>query len=326
MILADKIIRLRKKNGWSQEEFAQKMQVSRQAVSKWEGAQSIPDLEKIIVMSQLFEVTTDYLLKDEIEVEEFLDDDASIGEYHVTIEQANQYLQWRKKASNWIAIGTFLCIIAVIPLLLLGAGAESKVFPISENFAGGLGLIILFILVAIAVSLFIYTGFKNEPYDFLDKKEFTVMYGVAGLVKEKKNEYRPRYLKGNIIGILLCVLSPISLFGAIFKENDFLTVLLLCITIGMVAIGAFFLIVCNVQWSSFQRLLQEGEFSTKEKQKNKVKGVVSSIYWIITTALYLAWSLTTKDWQMTWIVWPIAAVLYAAISSIIDFLWIKEKN
>ena len=45
MILADKIIRLRKKNGWSQEELAEKMAVSRQAVSKWEGAQTIPDLE-----------------------------------------------------------------------------------------------------------------------------------------------------------------------------------------------------------------------------------------------------------------------------------------
>lgn len=71
MILADKIIRLRKKNGWSQEELAEKMNVSRQAVSKWEGAQSTPDLEKILQMSNIFGVTTDYLIKDEIEVEEF---------------------------------------------------------------------------------------------------------------------------------------------------------------------------------------------------------------------------------------------------------------
>ena len=54
MILADKIIRLRKKNGWSQEELAEKMQVSRQAVSKWEGAQTIPDLEKNFNAQQPF--------------------------------------------------------------------------------------------------------------------------------------------------------------------------------------------------------------------------------------------------------------------------------
>ena len=74
MILGDKIIKLRKKNGWSQEELAEKMQVSRQAVSKWEGAQSIPDLEKILMLGNLFGVTTDYLLKDEMEDEEFTDE------------------------------------------------------------------------------------------------------------------------------------------------------------------------------------------------------------------------------------------------------------
>ena len=66
MILADKIITLRKKNGWSQEELAEKLKVSRQAVSKWEGAQTVPDLERVLQMSQLFGVTTDYLLKDEL--------------------------------------------------------------------------------------------------------------------------------------------------------------------------------------------------------------------------------------------------------------------
>ena len=60
MILADKIILLRKKNGWSQEELAEKMNVSRQSVSKWEGANSIPDISKIIDMSKIFGVSTDY--------------------------------------------------------------------------------------------------------------------------------------------------------------------------------------------------------------------------------------------------------------------------
>lgn len=69
MNLADKIIEERKKNGWSQEELASKLGVSRQAVSKWESSGSIPDLQRILQMSELFGVTTDYLLKDEIEEE-----------------------------------------------------------------------------------------------------------------------------------------------------------------------------------------------------------------------------------------------------------------
>ena len=63
MNIADRIQYLRKQKGYSQEELADKVGVSRQAVSKWESEQSTPDLEKVIAMSELFEVTTDYILK-----------------------------------------------------------------------------------------------------------------------------------------------------------------------------------------------------------------------------------------------------------------------
>ena len=67
MILADKIMELRKKQGWSQEELAGKLNVSRQSVSKWESAMSVPELDKILQLSEIFEVSTDYLLKGEKE-------------------------------------------------------------------------------------------------------------------------------------------------------------------------------------------------------------------------------------------------------------------
>ena len=70
MILADKITALRKKAGWSQEELAEQLGVTRQSVSKWEGAQSVPDMDKVVQMSRLFGVTTDFLLKDELSEEE----------------------------------------------------------------------------------------------------------------------------------------------------------------------------------------------------------------------------------------------------------------
>ena len=70
MILADKITTLRIKAGWSQEELAEQLGVTRQSVSKWEGAQSVPDMDKVVQMSRLFGVTTDFLLKDELSEEE----------------------------------------------------------------------------------------------------------------------------------------------------------------------------------------------------------------------------------------------------------------
>lgn len=63
MTFSDKLIALRKKAGWSQEELAERLNVSRQSVSKWESAQSMPDIDKILQLSSLFSVTTDCLLK-----------------------------------------------------------------------------------------------------------------------------------------------------------------------------------------------------------------------------------------------------------------------
>ena len=65
MSISVKIQQLRKRNGLSQEQLAEKLEVSRQAVSKWESGTSFPDIEKLVLISELFEVSTDYLIKDE---------------------------------------------------------------------------------------------------------------------------------------------------------------------------------------------------------------------------------------------------------------------
>lgn len=105
MILADKIITLRKKEGWSQEELASQLGVTRQSVSKWEGAQSVPDLDKVVQMSRLFGVSTDYLLKDELEEEEFVESEADETPLRrVTMEQARDTLRCARPArrrSHW---------------------------------------------------------------------------------------------------------------------------------------------------------------------------------------------------------------------------------
>ena len=95
MILADKIIEERKKNGWSQEELADKLGVSRQSVSKWESAQSLPDMDKIVKMSSVFSVSTDYLLKDELtelgdRVPHVEQEDTGLR--RVSMEEASRYI------------------------------------------------------------------------------------------------------------------------------------------------------------------------------------------------------------------------------------------
>lgn len=72
MRLPDKIVELRKRNGWSQEDLAEKINVSRQAISKWEGGTAQPDASNILQLSKLFGVTTDYLLNDDYSSDEDL--------------------------------------------------------------------------------------------------------------------------------------------------------------------------------------------------------------------------------------------------------------
>lgn len=324
MILADKIIRLRKKNGWSQEELADKMNVSRQAVSKWEAAQTTPDLEKILQLGNLFGVTTDYLLKDELVDEEFVEGVDETPIRKISLAEANDYLEQRKNASVQIAIATLLCIISPILIFLLLAFSECTSIPITENLAVGIGLVALFSLVTIAVVIYIRVGFKNAPYEFLEKEPFETEYGVTGLAREKQKTYRNTYIKYNIFGTCICILSPVPLICAALSGKGLLVMIMLCVTLLTVAIGVMFFIVAGVRWTSMQKLLKEGEFSEKGKQKNKIIEAIGTVYWLLATAIYLGWSFLTSDWHITWVIWPIAGVLFAVVELVCNLVIDKQ--
>lgn len=325
MILADKIIRLRKKNGWSQEELAEKMNVSRQAVAKWEGAQTAPNIDKILQLGELFGVTTDYLLKDEIEEEEFIDDSVDSNIKRVTLSEANDFLEIRKSASIKIALGSFLCILSVIPLLILGALSEYKICQISEELACGAGLIALLVMVSIAVAIFLICGFQSSAYEFFDKGIFELEYGVRGMVRERQKNYRSSYVKFNIIGSCICIISPIPLFAGIFFQNEFYMVVMLTVMLALAGVGTMFFIIAGVRWASMQKILNEGEFTPKYREKSKIQESVSTVYWLIATAVYLGYSFTSNNWHTSWIIWPIAGVLFAAIKIICN-LFINDKE
>ncbi len=324
MIFADKLIALRKKKGWSQEELAEKMNVSRQAVSKWESAQSLPDLGKILALSALFDVTTDYLLKDELESETSVTQEATPTLRGVSLAQARAYLEHRKAAAKQIALATLLCILSPVVLILLVGASEFHSF--SENLAGGLGMLVLFALVAVAVFLFTRCGFQNSPYEFLDKEPFELEQGVKDLVQQQQNEYRASYAKYNLIGCCLCVLSPIPVVVAAFLDHALYVVCALAVTIVLAGIGVLFFILAGVRWSSMQRLLKEGEFSATEKRKNSIIGTISSVYWLLTTAIYLGISFASSNWGKSWIVWPVAGVLYAAVMALSELFISKNDN
>ena len=332
MILADKIINLRKKNGWSQEELAEKLGVTRQSISKYEGAQSIPDLDKILKLSEIFGVTTDYLIKDELEEEEYAPSQMQENEsesdrsvHKVTMEMANEYLQIIDWSAGKTAFATMLCILSPIVLLMLGAMSEMPDYHISENATAGIGICVLIVLIAIAVTIFILCGMKTKKYEFMEKEDIETAYGVSGMVKEKRDAYHSPYVTQLVIGITCCICSVIPLFGTLaVSESDFYMVSAVCMLLELVAIGTYFIVRSAAKMNAMNQLLEEEDYTRQKKHENKKMSGPVMVYWLIATAIYLAWSFTTNDWDRTWIIWPVVGVLFPAFYAIVN--GIRKKS
>lgn len=332
MILADKIINLRKKNGWSQEELAEKLGVTRQSISKYEGAQSIPDLDKILKLSEIFGVTTDYLIKDELEEEEYAasqmqenESESDRSVHKVTMEMANEYLQIIDWSAGKTAFATMLCILSPIVLLMLGAMSEMPNYHISENAAAGIGICVLIVLIAIAVTIFILCGMKTKKYEYMEKEDIETVYGVSGMVKEKRDAYHSMYVTQLVIGIACCICSVIPLFGTLaVSESDFYMVSAVCMLLALVAIGTYFIVRSATKMNAMNQLLEEEDYTRQKKHENKKMSGPVTVYWLIATAIYLAWSFTTNDWDRTWIIWPVVGVLFPAFYAIVS--GIRKKS
>lgn len=306
MILADKIIEERKRNGWSQEELASKLGVSRQAVSKWESAGSIPDLQRILQMSELFGVTTDYLLKDEIE-EEPLNEYTETNTIKVSMEEANQYLDMKSKGSRIVANATSLCILSPVPLIVLGTMTE-------DHILIGFSLVLLLVLVAIAVYLFVNYGLRESHMQHLEKEIFETEYGVSGMVRERRDKYEPTFTRNIAIGVVLCILSVIpTIMAGVMEVEDYMSGISVGLLLIIVSIGVNILIRAGMIKSSYDTLLQEGEYTIEEKHLKKKTDAFSGAYWCLMVAIYFGWSFWTNNWKFTWIIWPVAGVLYAAV-------------
>lgn len=330
MILAEKIVMLRKKNGWSQEDLAEKLDISRQSVSKWESGTSIPDLERIVNMSQLFGVTTDYLLKDEIEEVNFSEDNSTddVDGKVVTVEEANAFLEATRKFAARIAPAVSLCVLSPVVLLLLGGMSECGIGNITENMAGGIGVIVLLLMVAVAVAVFIVNGLSYGKYDAIEKEKLVLQYGVSGIVEKAKENFAGSFRICIVLGVVLCILGvvPLMLVAAFAGENDFLAIVSVDILLIMVAIAVWLFVWSGCIWGGYQKLLQEEDYTVENKALNKKYEFVPAVYWCVTVAIYLAVSLPTMNWETTWVIWPVAAVLFAALMVILKAVSKKQLS
>lgn len=324
MILADKITTLRKKAGWSQEDLAMKLDVSRQSVSKWESASSIPDLNRIISLADIFGVSTDYLLKDEVEVVDTIGVDKEPGVRMVGLEEATRYVEGKLAAARINARGVFMIICGVMPLMILLALASRGGFPIGSDLSAGIGILILLVVVAISVAFFIKASQIGQDTEFIDEGEFDLEYGVHGAFKDKLSKHSSRYVTLTALGVALFIISPVPLIIAgTLDSPEFTLLMMLAVLLFMVAVGVFIVIPVGARHSAYKCILQEGEYSASKRSENKRSEKLAAFYWPLVVAIYLGWSFFTMDWGRTWIVWPIAGVGFAAFVGLIG-LFEKE--
>lgn len=155
MTIGAKIQALRKQRGMSQEQLAEALGVSRQAVSKWEAEQSVPDIDKIIAICDYFSVTTDYIIRDadlpkteqpsEPQSEPIADD------YYtsdiIETDGKDKTEESRKKSALLLAIPIMMYILSIVPPIV---------------FENTLGVVLMFVMIAVATGLIVYRATINS--------------------------------------------------------------------------------------------------------------------------------------------------------------------
>ena len=313
MILSDKIILLRKKNNLTQEELAEKLGVSRQSVSKWEMGNSIPDINKIIQLSDVFGVKTDYLLKDDIDDIEYSDDTVEELETKKTIsvEDANDFMSAYEEYSNDVADSISLFIMSPIAVLISQIIALTTNVKSEDPFVIG-GTVVLFLIIASGVYKLIVNANLIEKYYFISKESFNLSYGVKGIVEKKKEEREQKDNKAIASAIIMYILCVIPIILVSISESEVLQLLSVILLLIIVAAATNILIKKLSVISSYNMLLQEEDYTMKNKKlREKMSGYVTA-FWLIITAIYLAVSLYTNRWEITWVIFAAGAILFAA--------------
>ena len=299
---------LRKRNGWSQEELAQQLGVSRQSVSKWESMASIPDIQKIMAMSELFGVSTDYLLKDELEelpatavnadhavssgstsadasdgitsssVSASTCDNTSVSKtvvpkLSVSLETATEYLDTVARTSRPTAFAITLFILGPALLVSLATYSEDTLYfdpaRISPDALGIVGVCIMMLFIAAGVGLLILQNMKLAKFKQFKEASLELQYGVEAAIRRRAESTESLRYMQQAAGVCLTILSAIPfLIASSFGAGLTFAVGFLAAAI-LVSLGVYLLVYSGILRDGYRVLLQEGDFSHDEKSSKK---------------------------------------------------------
>ena len=159
---------------------------------------------------------------------------------------------------------------------------------------------------------------RLSRYEEWEKSPIELEYGVKGIMEERLKHSEKGCTRNIVLGVVLCILSPIPLMAAaLFGAPDVVLVGLVGVLLALVAVAVVFFITSAPIHGGCQILLRQGDYTPANIEKQKKADRISGIYWPVVVALYLAVSFITSRWDATWIIWPVAAVAFGAISAFV---------
>lgn len=244
----------------------------------------------------------------------------------VSRQEAEEYMALSAKTSKWIAIGVMLCIWCPIPLIFLG-GVDSYVKQMSDLIFVAGGLIPLLVMIGIAVALFIYNGMKTEKFEYLKKERIQIDAALEMELSEAAEHEKMPSTVRIIVGVLMCIFSvvPLLIVGSL-PEDTVLQVIALLFLLFVVGLAVALMIIGGARMECIKVLKQEGDFTPGGKEGKGIVDVIAGIYWPVVTVIYLVWSILTMNWGFTWIVWPIAGIIFGGIAAVCGAVGAMRKR
>ena len=332
MTFSEKISALRKQKGWSQEELAEKLMVTRQAVSKWESAQSMPDLDKLVQLSEALGVSTDYLLKDEQAQSAPVPATAeqTVKPRHVTQEEAKRFLQLQMAAIPKTTLGVAICVWSPIALIGLPVLRSTLNWGFPEEICSGIGLCVLLVMVAAGVALLLTAGGTLREFEYLEREPIETDNGAREQALHMQREMASFCTRQNTIGVVLCILSVLPLFALMCVPGvpDGYYSLAVCALLLLVGIACLLLVRTGSMRGAVDKLLEQGDYTRENKAKSRFVGAVSAAYWLVVTAAFLFYTFGPNgngQPQYSWFIWAIAGVLYGALMAALSVYRKKSK-
>jgi hypothetical protein len=195
-------------------------------------------------------------------------------------------------------------------MLLLGT-EKYAALGMNEAQATAISCSLLFLMIGAAVALFVVSGVRGRRWAYLREEPIDTLYGVDGMVRERMERFHPSFALQLTVGIVLCVLCVLPIFVTLFvfgEDAEAAMVVASAFLLAFIAVGVFLIVRCTMLQGGFKTLLEQGGYSRDEKERSKRFGPFAGVYWLAVTAIFLLVSFLTGRWDISWIIWPVAAI------------------